>query len=75
MPAPVIAIGSHVTVADTVRNREQSFQLVAGTGDPLHGVVSSQSPVGRAVTGHQVGDVVCVSVPAGQRELRIVALA
>jgi transcription elongation factor GreA len=76
MPAAtVIAIGSRVTVADTKRNREQTFCLVDGAGDPLHGVISSQSPVGRAVTGHRVGDVVAVSVPSGERELRIVALA
>jgi transcription elongation factor GreA len=73
--APVIAIGSRVTVTDTARNREQSFLLVEGAGDPRTGAVSSQSPVGRALAGHHVGDVVAVAVPAGVRELRIVALA
>ncbi len=72
---PAIVIGSRVTVADLARGREQSFVLVEGTGDPLRGAVSSQSPVGRALAGHHVGDVVAVSVPAGRRELRVVALA
>lgn len=74
MSAPVIAIGSRVTVTDTARNREQSFLLVEGAGDPLHGAVSSQSPVGRALAGRHVGDIVAVAAPAGTRELRIVAL-
>ncbi len=73
--AAAVAIGSTVTVTDVLHDRQQTFQLVDGTGDPQHGIVSGRSPVGRALTGHHVGDVVAVAAPSGQRELRVVALA
>ncbi len=71
----VIEIGSHVTVTDLARDRELSFRIVDGTGDPQHGIVSGDSPVGRALAGHRAGDIVAVSAPKGQRELRVVAFA
>ena len=74
-PSPAITVGSYVTVSDPVRDREQSFRLVEGTGDPRHGVISSESPVGRALAGHHVGDTVAVSAPAGERRLLVIALA
>ncbi len=76
MPAaPTVAIGSTVTVTDVLHDRQQTFQLVDGIGDPEQGSVSRRSPVGRALAGHHVGDVVAVAAPSGQRELRVVALA
>jgi transcription elongation factor GreA len=74
-PSPAITVGSYVTVSDPVRDREQSFRLVEGAGDPRHGAISSESPVGRALAGHRVGDTVAVSAPAGERRLLVIALA
>ena len=43
-PSSAITVGSYVTVSDPARDREQSFRLVEGAGDPRHGAISSGVP-------------------------------
>lgn len=70
----VAALGSWVAVEED--GERETFQLV----DPCEanvaaGRVPIDSPVGRWLLGHQVGETVVVPVPAGERCLRIVSLA
>jgi transcription elongation factor GreA len=68
----VAGLGSRVTVADEARGRESSYTLVAATeADAASGKVSFQSPVGRALDGARVGDVVVVPTPKGERRLTV----
>ena len=66
-------LGSKVTVehdGETV-----TYTIVgASESDPTSGRISSSSPVGRALVGHDVGDEVIVRTPAGDRPYRIVAI-
>jgi len=74
MDAPVagarVGFGSRVTVeadGETV-----AYTIVgASDSDPAAGRISSASPVGRALVGHDVGDTVAVKTPAGERHYRI----
>ena len=43
--------------------------------DPLHNKISDQSPIGKALMGTKVGDVVSVEVPDGMANFRIVNIA
>jgi transcription elongation factor GreA len=43
-------------------------------GDPEHGRIAYDSPLGRAVCGHRAGDVVDVVAPIGLRHARIVTV-
>ena len=53
----------------------RSYRIVGfGEGDPTRGEVSYRSPIGSALLGHAVGDVVEVDVPSGRVRLEIVAL-
>jgi transcription elongation factor GreA len=51
------------------------YRIVGSTeADPAAGRISNSSPVGRALIGRSVGDVVAVVTPRGQVEYRIVAV-
>jgi len=68
--------GSRVTVRDDVRARESTFTLVsAQEAKPAEGLIASDSPVGRALTGARAGDTVTVATPGGSRTLVVLAVA
>jgi len=43
----------------------------AAEADPMHGRISNESPLGRAMLGHRVGDEVEWSSPSGRSRVRI----
>ena len=60
----IVDIGSSVTVENS-NGRKQSYKLVGSAeASPLEGKISNESPVGRALLGHKVGDEVEVETPA-----------
>ncbi len=67
----VIGFGSSVNVRDGSKRRRQ-YQIV-GSAEvaPLEGKISIESPVGKALVGHRVGDIVEVETPSGVNKLTI----
>lgn len=67
----VIGFGSSVDVRDRSKRKRQ-YQIV-GSAEvaPLDGKISIESPVGKALLGHRVGDVVEVETPSGVNKLTI----
>lgn len=65
MESDVIRVGMQVDLtASTGINR--TFKIVETfEADPKTGQISDESPVGKALMGHKVGDVVEVSTPGG----------
>ena len=60
---------------DKTYNEEIVYQLVgAPQADPINNKVSDESPVGKALVGHKVGDVVTVATPAGNDVLEILEI-
>lgn len=71
----VVSLGSVVHLA-TDDDREYHYTLVgAFEAKPSAGRISNESPVGKALLGHKVGDLVIVSTPSGVREYTIIAIA
>ena len=69
-----VNLGSRVTVRHD-DGREEHYAIVGSAEvDPLEGKISNESPVGRALLGKKVGDVVKVAVPAGVLRLTVTAL-
>jgi transcription elongation factor GreA len=69
-----VGLGSVVTLDDD--GEEVTYTIVgADESDPKRGRISSSSPVGRALVGHDVGDFVPVQTPAGERRYRILGIA
>lgn len=61
-----INIGCQVKLLDFEFDEELNFQLVGSTeANSLQGKISNESPLGLALIGKRVGDVVEVETPAG----------
>ena len=74
-----IHIGSRIEleitgVDGTVRNKE--YKIVGSNeANPREGRISDESAVGKALLGHQVGDVVDIEVPAGIVRYHVMGIA
>jgi transcription elongation factor GreA len=68
--------GSRLVVMDMQRNQEVEYKLVSSEeADVEKGLISTTSPIGRALLNHKVGDEVQVTTPNGKKEFEIVRLA
>ena len=60
-----VGMNNTVTIYVEEDDEEETFKLVTTVrGDRLHGLISIESPIGKAVFGHKVGDRVEVKVNA-----------
>lgn len=76
LPLDKVGLGSRVVVLDLQKDREISYKLVTSEeADASNGWISTNSPIGRALIGKEVGDAVKVQLPGGTRELEILRLA
>lgn len=67
-----VVFGSTVTLADTDTGETRTYTLVGqDEADIKKGRISVQSPVGKALIGHKVGDVVVVKTPGKTVEYEI----
>jgi transcription elongation factor GreA len=67
-----VGIGSIVTVKDCEFNIEERYQVVGSQeADPITGKISDDSPFGKGLMGHKVGDIVEVEAPAGRLKFEI----
>jgi transcription elongation factor GreA len=68
--------GATVTFEDERNGKAQSVRLVAShEANPTEGALSVESPIGAALNGRGVGQVVEVNTPKGVRRLRITAVS
>ncbi|HLY25051.1 MAG TPA: transcription elongation factor GreA [Aggregatilineales bacterium] len=70
----IIVVGSEVTVQEGSDAPETFFIVGAAEADPRSGKISNESPLGRALLGHKVGDTVKVDAPAGQLAFKVKAI-
>ena len=67
--------GSIVTIRDVEFDDTEVYQIVGSQeANPTEGKVSDDSPVGRALMGHRVGETVQVQAPAGNIEFEIIKI-
>ena len=70
-----INIGCTVDVYDREFEEEMEFKIVGSTeANSLAGKISNESPVGRALIGKKVGDVVAVETQAGVIEYEVLKI-
>ena len=61
-----ISVGSVITIKHTKLGRVDTYKIVGSTeAAPLQKKISDESPVGKAMIGHRVGDLVEVEAPSG----------
>ena len=76
IPRDRAALGSTVLIFDATKGEEIEYKLVTSEeSDVTKGLISTSSPIGRAMMGKKVGDTAIVVTPAGNRELEILKLA
>lgn len=72
----VVSVGIKVKVLDIDMEEEETYSLVGSEeADPMNNKISDESPVGRALIGAKVGDVVTVNAPNGDFELKILEIS
>jgi transcription elongation factor GreA len=75
IPHDKVGFGSTVVVFDTTKDEELTYKLVTSEeSDVAKGLISTTSPIGRALIGKEVGDTATVVTPNGNRELEVLKL-
>ncbi len=70
----LVSVGSHVTIQETDYPAETYHLVGPKEADPRNGRISHESPIGRAVMDHRVGDVVDVETPQGKIKFKILKI-
>lgn len=72
--ADKVGLGSHVSLKGNGKTKD--FQVVGTVeADPLNGKISDESPIGRALIGQKVGDMVEIKTPAESATYKIVSIS
>lgn len=70
-----VRIGDFVTVMEVGYDEEERYHLVgAAEADPVEGRISNESPLGKALLGTKVGEVVRINAPRGITEFRVIKI-
>lgn len=65
-PRHAVAIGRTINVREVGSDQEEIYTIVGSKeADPANGRISNESPMGKALLGKAVGDVVKVATPGG----------
>ena len=71
----VVTLGSRVVILDIEENETEEYMIVGSTeADPDAAKISNESPVGAALIGKSVGEIVDVHAPAGIIKYKIVEI-
>jgi transcription elongation factor GreA len=74
-PTDEVGIGSVITVKDLETDEQWDYTIVGSVeADPDEDRISNESPIGDALMGHKVGDVVDIKIPAGVARYEIMAI-
>lgn len=70
-----VVLGIKVTVQEDGYDDHETYHIVgAAEADPTDGRISNESPLGKALLGARVGDVVTISAPAGKMTFKVTNL-
>ena len=74
-PKDVVGLGDKVKVQEKGQRSTEIFHIVgAAEANPKEGRISNESPLGKALMGHRVGDKVTVRAPDGNIDFTIKAI-
>lgn len=70
-----ILIGAKVTIKEGNYDAETFTIVGAAEANPREGKISNESPIGKAILGHKLGDIVKVETPGGTYNVKILKVA
>ena len=79
MDTDKVSHGNTVTVVEIEDGEEgeaEEYKIVGSQeADPMNGMLSEESPIGKALMGHAIGDIVTIEAPDGVFSFKITAIA
>jgi transcription elongation factor GreA len=70
-----VNLGTRVMLHNLDSDEKIRYTLVGSAeADPLNHKISNESPIGKSILGHAIGDQVKVDTPSGQVEYEIVSI-
>ncbi|HUI89095.1 MAG TPA: transcription elongation factor GreA [Anaerolineales bacterium] len=70
----MVGVGSRVTIQEGSLPSETYHVVGAKEADPRNGKISNESPIGRALMDHRLGETVEAETPAGKIKLKILKI-
>jgi transcription elongation factor GreA len=67
-----VEIGAKVVIQENGTDPEKYTIVGAAEANPSNGYISNESPLGKALMGHKVGDVITVNAPNGKFTVTLV---
>ena len=76
IPHDIVSVGSKVRVKDFEFDEEVDYTIVGSAeADPMNFKISNESPVGKALIGRKIGEIVEVQVPDGVNKFEILEIS
>ena len=73
-----VSLGATVTVVEIengVEGEAEEYKIVGSQeADPMNGMLSEESPIGKALLGHEIGQEVVIEVPDGVLTFKITSI-
>lgn len=70
-----ISVGCQIKIVDLEDNSELTYKIVGSTeANSLKGKISNESPLGKALLGSKVGDIVTVEAPMGELQYKVLEI-
>jgi transcription elongation factor GreA len=73
-PRETVGIGGHVTIVEGDGAPETYHIVGSAEADPMQGMISNESPLGRALIGRKAGEKIEVNAPDGVLVFEIVKI-
>jgi transcription elongation factor GreA len=73
-PKEIVAVGTRVTVQEESFDPEVYNLVGAQEADPRIGKISHESPIGRALMDHRVGEIIVAETPGGKIKIKILKI-
>lgn len=71
----VVSLGKTVSFVELPDGDEEEYTIVGSAeADPFEGRISNDSPIAKALLGRKVDDIVKLTTPGGDMEVRIVSI-
>ena len=70
-----VQIGSKVTIKEGNFDPETFTIVGAAEANPREGKISNESPIGKSILNHKVGDTVKVETPGGTYNVKILKIS
>ena len=76
LPNDIVSVGTKVKVKDYEFDEEVEYSIVGSAeADPMNFKISNESPVGSALVGKKIGEIVEVIVPDGVNKFEILGIS